>query len=171
MLPLDDPRWRSLQGGYGVLYDASAALRRLLDEGPSEELWEELTNELHHQGDVGQASYAALPWLVEYLRGSYRLDGDALTLIALIDLERTEHCNPKVREDLAEAYFAAIRSLPALLGSHPDQQWDEEVLRAAVTCIALARCRGRFARAYFELDRDTAGRWFSEEFGWDFDPK
>jgi hypothetical protein len=64
MLPLDDPRWRSYKGGYQAPYDASPGLRRLLADGPDEELWEEFWNELHHQGDVNQASYAAVPWLV-----------------------------------------------------------------------------------------------------------
>ncbi len=41
-------------------------------------------------------------------------------------------------------------------------------MQAAVACIALGRGQPWLARAYFELDRDTAGRWFSEEFGWDF---
>lgn len=167
MLPLDDSRWKSLKGGYHVLFDASEALGRLLGEGRSEELWEELQTELHHQGDVDQASYAAVPWLVEFVRRAPRLDGDALSLIAVIELERPKHANPQVRADLSEAYFKAIRSLPAVLGTHPDHEWDEEVIRSAAACIALARGQRWFARAFFELDRGTAARWFTEEFGWD----
>jgi hypothetical protein len=168
VLPLDDPRWRSFQGGYGVEYDASAALRRLLAEGPSEELWAEFYDELHHQGDVDQASYAAVPWLVEFIRRSPTLDWNALALIAIIELERAEKGNPRVHSDLSEAYFSAIQSLPGILGIHPDQQWGEEVTHYAASCIALARGQRWFGKAYFELDRSTAGRWFSEEFGWQF---
>jgi hypothetical protein len=60
MLPLDDPRWQSYKGGYRVPFDASAGLRRLLADGSTEDLWEEFWTELHHQGDVHQASYAAV---------------------------------------------------------------------------------------------------------------
>jgi hypothetical protein len=168
MLPLDDPRWQSYKGGYRVLYDASPGLRRLFADGPDEQLWEEFSTELHHQGDLHQASYAAVPWLVEFVRRSAKIDWNALALIATIDLERDQHRNPKVAKELAAGYFAAIKSLPAVLGTHPDEEWGELVVQPAVACIALARGQRWFARAYLELDRDKAGQWFSEEFGWDF---
>jgi hypothetical protein len=169
MLPLDDALWKSLSGGYRDVYDASAILRRLLNTGASEQIWEELWNELHHQGDVDQASYAAVPWLVEFIRRSPKLDWNSLALTALIELERPKNNNPEPRAELSEAYFSAIASLPAVLGAHPDQEWGAEAIRSAAACIALARGQRWFARAYFELDRDTASRWFSEEFGWEFE--
>jgi hypothetical protein len=168
MLPLDDARWKSYLGGYRVPYDAAPSLGRLLADGPSELLWDELWNELHHQGDVDQASYAAVPWLVEFVKRSSRIEWNALALIATIELERDQHDNPVVSKELSEGYFAAITTLPAVLGAHPDQEWSELVVKSAVACIALARGQRWFARAYFELDHDTASRWFSEEFGWDF---
>jgi hypothetical protein len=58
MLLLTDTIWRELQGGYRIPYDASKTLVRM-ERGES--VWEELWNELHHQGDVGVASYAAIP--------------------------------------------------------------------------------------------------------------
>jgi hypothetical protein len=168
MLPLNDLKWQSYKGGYRVPYDASSALRWLLTYGPTDETWEELWTELHHQGDLEQASYAAVPWLVEFIRRSPKLDWNALALIATIELERDQNDNPDVADELAADYNAAIHSLPEVLGSHPDTSWAELAVRPAVACIALARGQRWFARAYFELDRDTAGRWFSEEFGWDF---
>jgi hypothetical protein len=35
MLPLNDPRWASYQGGYRTTYDASKVLRGLLEGEPS----------------------------------------------------------------------------------------------------------------------------------------
>lgn len=168
MLPLDDARWQSYKGGYRVPYDASPALGRLLANGADEALWEELWNELHHQGDLHQASYAAVPWLVEFIRCSAKLDWNAVALVATIELERDQHNNPQVAEELAAGYYAAIRTLPEVLCTHTDQEWGEYAVGPAVACIALARGQRWFARAYFELDRGTAGRWFSKEFGWDF---
>ncbi|MDX1945173.1 MAG: hypothetical protein SFU86_07185 [Pirellulaceae bacterium] len=168
MLPLDDPRWQSYKGGYRVPYDPSSILGRLLTDGPDERLWHELWSELHHQGDLHQASYAAVPWLVEFLRHSPTLDFNAIGLIATIELERDQHGNPPVAEELSQGYYEAIRSLPELLATHPDQKWGEDAVAPSVACIALARGQRWFARAYFELDKDTASRWFSEEFGWDF---
>lgn len=62
LLSLDDPLWPALEGGYGVPYDASLALKALK---AGEDVWHELWEELHHQGDVGVASYAAVAQLVD----------------------------------------------------------------------------------------------------------
>lgn len=176
MLPLDDPRWQGYEGGYRCPYDASRPLRQLLEQGATPQVWEELFEELHHQGDVGPASYAAVPWLVEFVRRSEKLDWQPLSLIALIELQRPAGPgesgrlpNPPLPDEIAADYFAAIRSLAAVLGSHPDQEWSELVLTAAAACIALGRGQSWFARVYFELDRNTAARWFADEFGWDLD--
>ena len=58
MLPLDDPRWKILIGGYQVSYDVSVPLHKLFERGGSKVLWDELWQELHHQGYLGTASYA-----------------------------------------------------------------------------------------------------------------
>jgi hypothetical protein len=167
VLPLDDSRWQNYRGGYRVPYNASVPIRRLLAEGASAGLWDEMWNELHHQGDVDAASYAAAPWLVEFVRCSTKLDWNALALIAVVEIERP--ANPAIPPELAGDYFRAIRSLPEVIGCHPDQEWGELIVSPAVTCIALARGQRWFAKACLELDHDTAKRWFSEEFGWELD--
>ena len=164
-LPFADPRWQNYKGGYRTPFDASKILIKLLGRGPSDAIWERLWDELHHQGDVDSASYASVPWLVQFIRQSPRLDYNALALIAVIELERPT--NPAIPPELHAVYFNAIRELPAIVGSHHDQSWDELVTRAAIACIALGRGQRWYAKACFELDRGTAERWFSEEFGWD----
>ena len=117
MLPLNDPRWSTYLGGYRVPYDASVDLRRLFLGDPPEPIWEEFWNELHHQGDVHQASYAAVPWLIEFVRRGSKLDGNLIRLIATIELQRDQLKNPAVAPELANGYFLAIRSLPEVLGT------------------------------------------------------
>ena len=66
-MTLNDNLWKKLHGGYKTLYDASIPLRQLEETEDKEkirEIFNELWNELHHQGDVGLASYLALPHLV-----------------------------------------------------------------------------------------------------------
>jgi len=105
MLPLDDPRWNDLQGGYRIPYDPTSALRRL-DAGEDQQAsWAELWAELH-QGDVGEASYASVPHLVRILeRGD--LDWNGYALIATIDIERRSRPNPPIPDWLAPSYHAA----------------------------------------------------------------
>jgi hypothetical protein len=61
MLSYDDPQWKELKGGYKTLYNPTVALQKLERAEKIEDAWEELSNKLHHQGDVGEASYAAVP--------------------------------------------------------------------------------------------------------------
>jgi hypothetical protein len=61
MLSLEDRKWQEFHGGYRVSYDASVALRSIQD---GIDVWDELWEELHHQGDVDIASYASVPQLV-----------------------------------------------------------------------------------------------------------
>src|SRR5687767_8725495 len=98
MLPLDDPRWSTYVGGYHVPYDASEAIQRLLDGPDVQAALEELENELCHQGDLGSASYAALPWLVEYVRRRPELDARAVSLALTIEFGRPFNCGQLPRE-------------------------------------------------------------------------
>jgi hypothetical protein len=77
MLSLTDPIWRELQGGYRTPYDASKPLAQM-ERGES--VWDELWNELHHQGDIGVASYAAIPQLVRIAEAQRKLDWNLYAL-------------------------------------------------------------------------------------------
>lgn len=168
MLPLDDPRWQLYTGGYRVPYDASVPLRRLFEEGASPALWDELWQELYQQGDVGPASFAAVPWLLEYSRRSQELDWNAFGLIAVIELERPRSCcNCPMPAELAESYDEAMARLPEVVGAHAQKEWPPILMQHIVACLALARGQRLLARAYLEMDREGAIRWLAEGMGFD----
>lgn len=56
MLKLDDPRWSEMEGGYRIPFDPRPLFGKLQANQDVETVWNELWNELHHQGDVGEAS-------------------------------------------------------------------------------------------------------------------
>ena len=58
---LSDPKWEGLEGGYRIPYDPRPVLSKLASGIEVDHAWDELWNELHHQGDVGEASFAQLP--------------------------------------------------------------------------------------------------------------
>ena len=64
MFALDDARWSTFKNGYRSAYDVRPLLKRFESETDVADGWEEVWNELHHQGDVDTASYAILPHLV-----------------------------------------------------------------------------------------------------------
>jgi hypothetical protein len=77
MLGFDDERWNHLTGGYKIPFDPRPSLRKLESQQDTPTAWEELWEQLHHQGDVGDASYAAVPELVSIATGG-RLTGSSM---------------------------------------------------------------------------------------------
>jgi hypothetical protein len=91
MITLEDNLWKELKGGYKTPYDASSALKRLertSDKQEIDRIFEELWDELHHQGDVELASYLALPQLVRIAKNKNLFDWNVLALSATIEQQR-----------------------------------------------------------------------------------
>src|SRR5581483_8750964 len=111
MISLDDPRWSSMTGGYRMQLDPRPLLKRLETDADTTDVWHELWDELHHQGDVGEASFAAVPFLVEYYRKRRVLDWNTYAIVAIIELARKEGKNPDVPQWLVADYFDSIHQL------------------------------------------------------------
>ncbi|UQN06541.1 hypothetical protein [Deinococcus sp. QL22] len=146
VLPLDDPRWASLQHAYGSAADVPDLLKALNGvpaplDGASEP-WFSLWSALCHQGDVNTASYASLPHLVaDAVRvpapgrvGHLHL---AATIVALGQAERS----PAVPKDLQEGFDAAVQRLGelALDGLGAAAALSEEELSVLLGTLAVAR--------------------------------
>src|SRR5215469_10265784 len=97
MLSLDDPRWEQLCGGYRIPFDPRPLLIQL-EQDPSPGNWGLLTEELFHQGDVGESSYAAVPQVVRIALEHSPLPVEALTLVVLIEVSRRSGENPPLPE-------------------------------------------------------------------------
>src|SRR5580700_781546 len=111
MLSLDDNRWDNLTGGCKTRFDPRLLLARLATGQETASVWRGLWNELHHQGDVGEASYAAVRQLVSIHRERSVVDWNTYSIVAVIELARTERKNPAVPEWLEKDYFSAIQEL------------------------------------------------------------
>ena len=111
MLSFDDERWNHLTGAYRTPFDPRPYLRDLESQHTTATAWEELWEHLHHQGDVGEASYAVVPELVRIRRIGGQADWIFYALVATIELARTESRNPEVPEWLRDEYFRSIQEL------------------------------------------------------------
>lgn len=153
MLSLDDERWSGLEGGYGIKFDPRPLLLRLEAGRDVDAVWHELWEELHHQGDVGEASYAAVPHLVRIHRQRGSVDWNTYGMVATIELARGQGNNPAVPKWLEEDYFGAIQDL-AKLGSVEVLRAEGQVaVRAILSVLAIAkgaRTHGRFLVDYSE---------------------
>lgn len=140
MLPLDDPKWKSLHGGYKIPYDPSGVLRRLYAGENQEAAWEELWEELHHQGDVGDASYAVVRHLVQIQKDRGDLDWNAYALVATIEIERHRRSNPPIPDWLFPSYESAWSDLIAVALRDYAKANDPLTARAILGVLAL--CKG-----------------------------
>jgi hypothetical protein len=163
MLSLTDQRWRTLKGGYRTTYDASVALRRL-EEG--HDAWDELWNELHHQGDVGEASYASVPHLVRISQAAPRRDWNLYALAGLIEIERHRKSNPPIPDWLGADYSAAWRELEKLALYDLSNASDQELIRTALAVIAISRGQLRLGAFLTRLDESELAELTEEKLAW-----
>jgi len=140
-----------MSGGYRTPLDPRPLLKRLESDTDIDAVWQELWDELHHQGDVGEASYAAVPFIVESYRKSGVIDWNAYAIVTIIELARNEGQNPDVPQWIAGDYFAAIRKLAEIGLSEILQVNSGEDARAMLGLIAVhkdLRVHGRFLVDY-----------------------
>jgi hypothetical protein len=154
MLSFADKRWEGLWGGYRAPFDPRPALEKLSSENEAKEAWHELWEGLHHQGDVGEASYAAVPHLVQigsrFANGGWNLFG----LVATIELARGQGKNPDVPGWLRKDYFQAIRVLAEVGSSQIFKTQDTYDIRAMLSVLALAKGARTHARFLLEYSDD-----------------
>ena len=104
MIRDEDPRSASMKGGYRVPHDPRHARERLRVDGNDSRAWDDLWQNLHHQGDLGEASYVSVVALVEMCETTMLSDADLFGLVSTIEIERPRRTNPEVPEWLASDY-------------------------------------------------------------------
>ena len=152
---LADPAWEGLTGGYRIPYDPRPALRAL-ETGNLEAAWEELWNELHHQGDIGTAAYAVVPHLVRIYKVRGVSDSNIYAMIAIIEECRLSRSNPPLPDEFAPAYYAARQRLVELGAAELCGATDETLVCSIISAIAFAKGQhhlGTFALHFPEDDR------------------
>lgn len=171
MIGLDDPRWQTLSHAYGNAADIPDLLRQLAREtgpkvGYDSEPWFTLWSSLCHQGDVFDASYAAVPIIVELACCSKEpIDFSFFQLPAAIEIARRNAKGPPVPTDFADDYSAAVSRLTECVALHRHEHWDEVMLLSAMSALAVAKGNHRVAEAIMNLDDDLIGKLIDLDFG------
>lgn len=148
LFPLNDLRWAAYRGGYRVPYDVVPLIQQLQKEGTSEKFWELAWQELHHQGDVGEATYAVVPYLVDYQTRQRGIDEQVFHFCVVVELARLENENPPVPQELALSYAKALDTLPIVGVNLAQRGCPEADVMGVAAAIALAAGHRVLARAY-----------------------
>jgi hypothetical protein len=166
-LSLDDSKWSELEGGYkGAIYDASIALTQLeLAETlfDTDTIYKELWNELHHQGDVGLASYYAVPHLVKIAKQNQLVDCNVLSLVSVIEIQRHKN-NPRIPDKLLPVYNEAIKDLQELARIVLERDNTLASVITALSAIALAKGQRNLADAIQKFDSEDEIEIFLQNY-------
>ena len=166
MLEPDDPRWSQLCGGYGIPYDPRPDIRRLDGPGDRAAAWDALWQELHHQGDLGEASYAAVPLLVGLPLHSQEPRWQLYSLLATIETERHRSANPGIPAWLADDYQAAWRHIRECALTDLKAATDPLLVRSALSIVALAAGHVRLGALLNFLDEAEVVELTNDRLAW-----
>jgi hypothetical protein len=154
-MDLQDRTWKTLEGGHKIIYDVSRPLRRLKDLGRSESmraLFDELWENLHHQGDVGLASYLAVPQLVAICMDKKSLDSNFIGLCAVIENARLSGNNPDLPREYDDLYFSALSQFEKYLLLNFKSISDQDALRLTLALFATINGQPDLGRAIQKMD-------------------
>jgi len=154
MPKLDDDSWLQLTGGFRTQFDPRPLLTKLQSNTDISKVWEELWNELHHQGDVGEASYAAVPHLVQIYLAAPETDWNTYALVVTIELSRGKGGNPEVPDWFSAEYFRAIQDLAEKGLEEIEYAESDEEVRAILSVIAIWKGARTHARMLLDFSED-----------------
>jgi len=110
-----------LESGYREKYNPWPVLDRL--NADRQAVMDELWDNLYHQGNVGSASYASVPKLVEV---------GELTLVAAIEVARHRDGNPQIPKELEPTYTDALNQALLSAPTEQDQLLGYYIIHASV---------------------------------------
>ena len=167
MIQLDDPKWKELDGGYRMPYDASIALKQLERAGTADQIdaiFSELWNELHHQGDVGLASYFSIPHIIRIAKEKGLYNYNVFGLITTIEIERHKD-NPKLPEDFEEPYLRSLKiDLPELVAIGLKENWDLTLSSTILSALAISKGHIELADAISKMEDEALTKEFLKQF-------
>lgn len=162
VIPLESQRWSELRDQFGSASAVAASLRRLASAPGDEAEWKDLWSRLYHQGDVTEASYAAVPHLVKLARESRETPWHAFALPAAIEAARLAHRAPTIPSDLEASYHESIRELGSLGLAHLSRPWDHVLGQAILASVAVSKGLGTLADAILELGPTDAAEFLEQ---------
>ena len=164
-MELDDRNWGLFEGGYRIPYDASRPLRKLKDAEDAkerQEILDELWENLHHQGDVGVASYLAVPHLIDICIENKSLDWNFIGLCVTIENCRLNGKNPELPSQYDDLYFGSLIKFEKYLLLNFKNINDRTALRLTLALLATVNGQPGLGKAIEYLDEDAVDEFLSQ---------
>ena len=166
MIDLNDSRWADLHGGYRTPYDPRASLRALERDSDPSAVWDEFWQELHHQGDVGDASYASVIALVDIQKRKRSLGWKFYALASTIEIARHRKTNPSVPEWLSFGYRASWADMLGLALDELRSAREDILVQATLAVVALAKGQLKLGAFLEHLDKSELDELLEDRLAW-----
>jgi hypothetical protein len=166
MIDFNDAHWQGLKGGRKTDYDPRPALRRLLAGDPAQPIWDEFWEELHHQGNIGDASYASVPFVITFISRSAAPDYNAYGLISIVEIERHSKDNPAIPDWLVPSYRQAWKDVLSLASRDIGKADDAITIRTILGVMALAKGELKLGAFIAKSDTSEIDEFLEEHDAW-----
>ena len=160
-MPDDEIPWHELTGGYKLAFDPRPAMAAI-EAGIGS--WAELFEELYHQGDVGTASYAVVPFIARMTAIAGVPDWEPFSLAVDIEQARLSGRNPDMPAWLAQDYEAAWKRLFGTAWRLLPAAEEETLVTSLFAVLAIGKRIPLLARMA-HLSEKERGEML-EEVGW-----
>ena len=165
-MELTNTIWQQLDGGYRTPYDVSIPLKKFEKSGDPElinKIWKELWEELHHQGDVGLASYLALPQIVRICISKKIFDINLLGLCSIIEQQRYSENNPNLPEEFSNYYFDGLKSFKHFIIENLNNSIEDSTFILALSSLAVCNGNIKIGKALMLLEEKSIMDEFLEQ--------
>ena len=138
-----------MEDEYKFFYEEIALLMERLEKSElnDSDLWWEIWDTLHHQGDVYISSYVAIPKIFEIYKEKNWLDYNLPGLFAVIENCRQQEKNPELPDWLKKGYFQTLNKTVQYCAENISKEWDRELLNS----FLLLLCAVKQNQGLFEL--------------------
>jgi hypothetical protein len=169
MLNFDDKIWNKIKGGYKELFDPRDIITQLENDPESKEAWETIWEELHHQGDIGEASYAIIPFLIDIHKRKHFKDWQIYSYISLILQESHKKGNPKVPKWIENDLINSLDVLFDISVIDIKKEKDKVIIRSILGFIALYKGLIKYGSVISSYDESEIDEIIEDRMGWSED--
>ena len=157
MPDLQNNIWKTLNGGYKIPFDASIPLTQLQSTNDSKEIsdiFAELWDNLHHQGDIGEVSYYSVPVLVNICIDKKSIDWNYVGLCVLIENRRLDRHNPPLPTGIEQDYLHSLKRLEQYLIANLNRIKDKIAFQLTLSLFATLNGQRGLGKVIELMDDD-----------------
>lgn len=166
MKDLEDKIWTTLNGGYKTLFNPVRIIKALEVDPSSSEAWGSIWENLHHQGDIGEASYAIVPYLIDIYQRNKFSDWQIYSFVSLIMVESNRKTNPSLPKWIEADYSKSLSILYEIAIEDLRKAKDELLIRLIIGFITLYKGLIKYGALISGFDELEIEEIIEEDFAW-----